>query len=287
MSTARAHLYVPADREKLVLGASSRGADALIFDLEDSVSASRKPMARELLRAVLAARDPAGGEVWIRVNALRAERGRLLDADLDAVVGLPIDGIIVAKVESPADLDDVDHRLRQLEQARRCATETTVVALVESATGLLACEAIARHRRVARVQLGEADLAASLGLDVGPDESELLMARSTVVAASAAAGIAPPIGSVFVQISDSSGLHASSERLRRLGFAGRAVIHPSQIPIVQSVFTLSDEKRRAAQDLVDRYNRAAESGAAVVVDVDGRMVDEAVVRSARRLLGEP
>lgn len=153
--------------------------------------------------------------------------------------------------------------------------------LVESAAGLLAAAQLATAPRVTHVQLGEADLTADLGLDPDDDGTELLFARSTVVTASAAAGIQPPLGPVSTDFRDLTAFRAGTERLRRLGFAGRACIHPSQVPVVDEVFRPSRAAVDAARDVVERL---AGAGNGVALDSGGRMIDEAVARQARRVL---
>nr|BFE78220.1 hypothetical protein GCM10020093_008210 [Planobispora longispora] len=153
--------------------------------------------------------------------------------------------------------------------------------LLESGAAVLAAAEIARAPRVVRLQLGEADLRADLGVEPGPDERELLWARSQVVLASAAARIAPPLGPVSTDFRDLDRLRASTLALRRLGFRGRACVHPAQIAVVNEVFTPTGEELERARRLVERFEA---SGTGVVLDDAGRMVDEAVIRQARRTL---
>ena len=136
-----------------------------------------------------------------------------------------------------------------------------------------------------RLQVGEADLKADTGIEPGDDERELLWVRSQVVLASAAAGIDPPVGPVSTNFRDLDALRASTEAVRRLGYRGRACIHPAQIAVVHEVFTPSPEQVDAAQALIAAYDAAVAAGSGVLLGPDGRMVDEAVVRQARRLVG--
>lgn len=299
MSASRSYLYVPADRQDMVSKAASRGADALILDLEDAVVPAHKEVARQAVRAVLASGACGAVAVWARVNPPGpaggdgAARGcgqthgeglvGDLRADLDAVVRNGLAGIVVAKCESPGALALTIGEMRRLESERGLA-QTKVVALIESAAGLSNCEMLARVDGVTRLQLGEADLASSLGLDVSDGEEELLPARHRVVLAAAAAGLEPPVGSVSREVADLERLRGSTERLRRLGFLGRAVIHPAQIAVVHQVFTPSEEALNQARQLVSAYEAAVAQGSGALLDGQGRMVDEAVLRSARRLL---
>jgi citrate lyase subunit beta / citryl-CoA lyase len=136
-----------------------------------------------------------------------------------------------------------------------------------------------------RLAIGEADLASELGIEVSPgDEREMLSARTMLVLASAAAGLDPPMGPVSTDFRDLDALRASSEALRRLGFRGRSCIHPAQVPVVNDVFTPTPVQLARAQHLVERYDAALAEGAGVITDDNGKMIDEAVVRGARRIV---
>ncbi|TDB94350.1 CoA ester lyase [Actinomadura sp. 7K534] len=279
---ARSYLYVPGNAPEMLAGASRRGADALIVDLEDAVPRAAKESARAEVAAWLGGLGrPAGGpRIWVRVNP--GEAGHL---DARAVVGPAVTGLYLAKAESADDVAALGRVMAEAEEAAGLpAGDLRIMPLLESAAALLDAARIARAPRVARLQLGEADLAADLGVVPGPDGRELLWARSTVVAASAAARIAPPVAPVSVDIRDLDLLRESTRALFRMGFLGRACIHPAQIPVVHEVFTPSPGALAEARDVVDRHERALAEGSGVSVDDRGRLVDEAVIRSARRVL---
>ncbi|MCC5577311.1 CoA ester lyase [Microtetraspora sp. AC03309] len=270
--SARSHLYVPGDAPEKLAKALTRGADALIVDLEDAVPAAGKDAAREAVAGWLRTADPGPVEIWVRVNP-----GDLREADVRAVATAPaLTGLVLAKVETAEELADVDALLTSLG-----ADRLPVVPLLESAAAVLRAPRIAAAPRVARLQVGEADLRADAGITLGPDERELLWVRSQVVLASAAAGIDPPVGPVSTDFRDLDALRDSTAALARLGYVGRACIHPAQIAVVNEVFTPAAEEVAWAGDLVDRFEA---SGSGVLLDSKGRMVDEAIVRQARRVL---
>lgn len=246
--------------------------DAVILDLEDGVAPSARPAARDGLAGLLAGRPDDGPEVLVRLGGVES-----LTEDLTAVGDHPVDGWYWPK----ADRDSLDVLDRSLTDRDR---HDLVVALVESARGVLDAAALAAHPRVVGLALGEADLTADLGVSPGPDALELLHVRSALVVASAAAGLDGPMGPVSTDLHDSDGLRTSSQALRRLGFCGRSCIHPAQVVIVNETFTPTDDERSAARAVVELFERSLAEGTGVVVDPDGRMVDEAVVRRARRLL---
>ncbi|TMQ94803.1 CoA ester lyase [Actinomadura soli] len=268
----RSALYVPGDRPEKLAGALTRGADALIADLEDAVAPGAKPTARRTVAAWLTTLPQDAPEIWIRINPGEAghEDLRALEPVLPTVAG-----ICVAKTETPADLATIDKLLGPAKAA--------LCPVLESAAAVLGAQEIARAPRVVRLQLGEADLCADIGVDPGADERELLWPRSQIVLASAAAGIDPPLGPVSTDFRDLDRLAESTHALRRLGFQGRACIHPAQLPVVNEVFTPSPDELARARALVARFEAA---GSGVVQDESGRMVDEAVIRRARRTLAQ-
>jgi citrate lyase subunit beta / citryl-CoA lyase len=160
-----------------------------------------------------------------------------------------------------------------------------VLALVETARGLVAAEAVAAAPRVVRLGLGEADLAGELGLQPGPDKEELWPLRSRVVVASAAAGILPPVGPVETAVRDADRLVRTTGILLRQGFRGRTAIHPAQVPVINEAFTPGPEELAAARDVLSRLAEAGERGSGVAMTADGGFIDAAVVRSAREVVG--
>jgi len=263
--TARSWLYVPGDRPERFAKAAASGADAVIIDLEDAVAVPAKDDARAAATESLVAGALTGPEWWVRVN--QGERGL---ADIAAVAGLEgLAGVVLPKAST-----------RSVAEAALALVGTRVVALVESASTVLELPALGATEGVVALAMGEVDLAADLGIDVSPEGSELWPLRLQVVVASAAAGLAPPIGPVWVAVRDLDGLRGSTAELRRRGFGARQVIHPDQVEPVNEAFTPTEAEVDAARALL----AGAAGGAGVWVDADGRMADEAVLRSARRTI---
>jgi citrate lyase subunit beta/citryl-CoA lyase len=277
----RSYLYVPGDQPHMLARVLDRGADAVIVDLEDAVAPAAKAQARvavgEWLRSH-AHRDDV--EVWVRINP-----GSAGNEDAAAVVGPRLTGVMAAKTESATDIVSLDAALLRAEAASGLpAGQMAVVPLLESAAAVLAAAEIARAPRVRRLQVGEADLKADIGVTPADAELELLHVRSHIVLVSAACGLEPPVGPVSTNFRDLERLRASTRALARLGFVGRACIHPAQIPVVNDVFTPTPAEVERARALIARFDRAVAEGDGVVLDDTGRMVDEAVVRQAHRLL---
>ena len=281
----RSHLYVPGDQPARMTGALTRGADALILDLEDSVAPGAKIAAREAVAHFLGQQAAGvGPALWVRINT-----GGLGLDDIAMIVpeaGAALAGICVPKVDSIRALVTIGRELEIMEAANdREDDPVPICALLETATAILDARDIALHDRIVRLAMGEADLGAELGIDPTPgDGREFLFARSMVVLASAAADIDAPTGPVATDFRDLDALRASTEALRRMGFGGRQAIHPAQIPIINEVFTPTAEEVDRAERVIARYDEAIDNDDGVCVDENGRMVDEAVVRSARNVL---
>jgi citrate lyase subunit beta/citryl-CoA lyase len=275
----RSYLYVPGDRSDVLAKAHGRGADALVVDLEDAVPPADKPAARSAAAEFLADL-PTGVRVWVRVNS------DSLDEDIaEVVVGRGLDGVWLPK----ADPDLLAAAGRALTAAERRVGLTTgtlrIVALIETARGVLDVRQIATAPRVLRLGIGEADLAGELGMQRDPGSGDLpagfAAIRAQVVVASAAAGITAPVGPVETVLRDPDRLERTTRLLLRQGFRARGAIHPSQVETINAVFTPSPEEVSAARAVIDAFKRAG-SGAAV--GPDGRFLDRAVVRSAAEVL---
>ena len=257
--TTRSYLYVPGDRPDRFEKAASSGAEAVIVDLEDAVRPDAKEFARSAAADYLG--RPPDAPVWVRVN----NTPELLGADLDMVLQSNAAGVVMPKAT--------------LEACAACPA--AVLALIETAKGVAAAAEMAGLDVVERLCLGEVDLCAELDIIPSSDAQELWPIRSSVVLASAAAGLPPPVGAVFTNLSDEAGLLRTSQQLRRQGFGARTLIHPRQVDAVHKAFTPSAEEVEFARRVI-RAHEDAGGGAAVL---DGRFVDLAVVRKAQRVLG--
>src|SRR4051794_38925953 len=262
LAGARSYLFVPATDEHRVDKALASAAHAVIVDLEDAVAEDRKEEARALVVRRLRAARPRGAQL-VRINGLDSAHAR---ADLQAVDGLALDGLVVPKAE-PQPLQAL------------APSGPPVVALVETAIGLRRAFETASRPRVSHLMLGTVDLAAQLGATPGPDGTELLHARSTLVVDAIAAGLVGPIDGPCTAIDDERALRAETVAAKALGFAAKACIHPGQLETVHDVFAPTEHELGWARRVV-----AAAEGGRGAVAVDGQMVDAPVVARARRLL---
>lgn len=200
------------------------------------------------------------------------------------MAGRALTGVVVPKA-APELLAQVSQLLTAQEQALGMAEgQFMVLAMIETARALLSLPEIASAPRVTRLGIGEADLAADLGLQPGSGQEELIPLRLQVVTASAALGLAAPAGPTSLDFRDLAGLRESTQALLRIGFRARTAIHPAQIAVINEVFTPSPAETARARRLVAAFEASLRGGAGVTTDEDGRMVDVAVVRAAREVL---
>lgn len=268
-SAYRSYLYVAGYDSRRVRKALSSEADAIVLDLEDAVPVDRKDEARDTVAAVLSSEPEK--PIFVRVNPLISG---MLEEDLAAVDSQYLSGIRVPKTESADEARAVAERLGASGAVLQC--------LLESALGIEhAYDIASAHPSVSGLSLGEADLRADLGVKT---DAGLGYARSRVVVASRAAGLAPPVQSVYTNVRDLSGLKESTQSGRDQGFLGRSAVHPDQIPIINAVFTPTRAEVLEAENIIERLRESSEAGAGAFLLEDGRFVDPAVVESARSTL---
>ncbi len=285
MSAPRAFLFVPADSDRKLAKGAESGADALILDLEDSVGAERKPIAREMAAAWLAARAAGAPQGWVRVNALDT---RLTMADLAAVVRARPDGIVLPKCSAPEQLRIIDAALSALE-AREGLTGGSIRVMpivTETPAALFTLGTYAGSPRLAAMTWGGEDLAAGVGAktnrreDGGWDELYRL-ARSLTLAGAAAAEV-PAIDTIYADFRNEAGFAAECADARRMGYAGRMAIHPAQVPVILDAFSPTEEERAWAKAVVEAFAAAPGAG---VISLAGKMVDRPHLVQAKRILG--
>ena len=288
MPLHRSFLFAPGNVPRRIEKAFTLAADAVIVDLEDSVAdsdkeATRRPVAEALAR-------PRRGRGYVRVNAPSTP---FCYGDLVATLHKGVDGIVLPKVESAADLHAVDWLMAALERERGLAEGSLdLIPQIETAAGVQRIDRILQARslrsypapwRVKRVAFGAADYGHELGLAPTLEEPELADARARIVLASRAAGVEAPIDSPWFHFKEAAAFERALERSRRGGFQGRLCVHPDQIGPVNRAYLPSDEEVARAERIVAAFAEAEARGAAAI-QVDGQMIDYPVVHRARAVL---
>ena len=277
----RSFLFVPADSERKMRNAFVSRADALILDLEDSVTAESRPDARVLVRESVEGRDDS----WVRINPLDSEDA---DLDLEAIMPGAPTGIVLPKPQSAADVIDLAFRLDELEKANKLEPGTTRILPIctERPDAMFSLGGYADATdRLAGLSWGAEDLSAALGASANRDADGAWlppyeMARSMCLFAAAAAEVAA-IDTVFTDFRDLDGLAVYASNARRDGFSGMFAIHPAQIDVINDAFRIRDEEIERAQRIVDLFNANPGTGA---LGLDGEMIDRPHLKQAQRIL---
>ncbi len=288
MALNRSFLFAPGNVPCRVAKAFTLEADAVIVDLEDSVAVPEKEATRESVRQALAGPRRARG--YVRVNAPSTP---YCYGDLVATLHKGVDGVVLPKVESAADLHAIDWLMANLERERGMEPGSTdLIPQIETAAGLQRIDRVFQARslrpypgpwRVKRAAFGAADYGNELGLAPTLEEPELADARARVVLASRAAGLEGPLDSPWFHFKEAEAFQRALERSRRGGFQGRLCVHPDQIAPVNAAYLPSSEEVARAERIVAAFE-AAEARGQAAVQVDGQMVDYPVVFRARSLL---
>ena len=277
----RSFLFVPGDSERKLEKATGAGADALIVDLEDSVTDESRPRAREL------AREFADGKsgVWVRINPVDSDDAL---ADLEAVMPGSPDGIVVPKARSADDAMRVAMKLDELEDRNGLdAGRTRLLPLcTERPRALFSLDSyVGATPRLAGLTWGAEDLSAALGARANRDESgnwlpPYELARSLCLVAAAAAEV-PAFDTVYTDFRDADGLARYATNAARDGFVGMLAIHPAQVETINTAFSPRAEDIERAERIVALFEANPGAGA---LGLDGEMIDRPHLLQARRIL---
>lgn len=278
MRLRRTMLYLPGNNPNMLLRGHLFNPDGLILDLEDAVAVREKDAARILIRDVLKRGEFGSCEVTVRINGLDTEYWR---KDIETLVPLGrLDGVRAPKVDDAVTVKLLDEALSEIEsKAGLEVGRTKIFCLLETARGIFNTYDIASASpRVTAVIPGGEDLTADLRTNRSAEGTELEGIRRNVIVAARAAGV-DALDTVFPRITDDEGLRRETSFIKQLGFDGKSVIHPNQIPIIHEVFTPTEKEIERARKIVAAAKEAAERGFGAV-QVDGRMVDAPVVKRA-------
>lgn len=267
----RSVLYIPGSKPRALEKARRLATDAIIFDLEDAVSPSEKAAARETLVGVLREGGFGARARIVRINALDTEWGA---ADAAALRGLAVEGVLLPKVDRPAQLDAL----------AALVPGAALWAMMESPLGVLNARDIAAHSCLAGLVLGTNDLAKDLGCDGGGDRAALQVALQTALLAARAHGRICVDG-VYNAFRDDDGLRAECAQGVALGFDGKTLIHPGQLDITNAAFAPQPDALDLARRQIAAFEAAVARGEGVAV-VDGKIVENLHIVTAKRLLAK-
>ena len=274
----RSRLYLPGNEPKYFVNAGLHGPDTVILDLEDSVHYAEKDAARLLVRNALRAVDFGAAERMVRINQLP-----LGLADLKEIVPQSPDLILIPKVETAAQVVEIDAAITSIAKQAGVARPIWLMPILESALGIENAFAIATvSDRIAAITIGLEDYTADLGVAKTVGGSESLYARQRVVNAAHAAHV-QAIDSVYGDVADTEGLLHWGEASRAMGFEGMGCIHPVQIEIIHRAFAPAPNELEKALQIVAAYEDAQARGLGVV-SLGSKMIDAPVVQRAVKLV---
>jgi citrate lyase subunit beta/citryl-CoA lyase len=286
MTTApnRSFLFAPGDHPRRSEKVLTIGADAAILDLEDAVANSAKVAARDAVVATL--QRPRACRGYVRVNAFETP---FCFGDIHSVIGPRLDGLLLPKLESAAQLVAVDWMVSALERAQGLPERgIDIIPIIETARGHdelrhLMQAAAGLGGRVRRMAFGAGDYTLDLGIAWSLEEGELATIRADMVMASRSAGLEAPLDTVWIELRETEAFTRNCARSAALGFQGRMCIHPDQIPIANAAYAPAEAEVARARTIAAAFAEAEARGLASI-QVDGRFVDYPIVERALRLL---
>jgi citrate lyase subunit beta/citryl-CoA lyase len=287
MKPIRIALFAPGNKERVMAKALESGADAVIFDLEDSVPLAAKAEARTLVvQAIEAAAAASAPLVTVRVNAVATG---MLEDDLAAIVRPGLAAIFLPKAEHVEEITRAASLLDRLEASAKLKPGSVeIIPMLESALGVYRCfDLLQASPRVATSCIGSAqdgDLQTDLGCAWSVDGPELLYARSKVLLDTRAAGKASPLDGVFSNLGDQEAFVRDSTLSARLGYVGRTVIHPKQIAPARRAYAVTQADVEYYGRVVTEFEAVEKTGAAAAIVVDGKLVDYAMYSRAKAVL---
>ncbi|HEP1501664.1 TPA: citrate (pro-3S)-lyase subunit beta [Streptococcus pyogenes] len=276
----RTMMFVPGANAAMLRDAPLFGADSVMFDLEDSVSLKEKDTSRALVHFALKTFDYSSVETVVRVNGLDS-CGAL---DIEAVVLAGVNVIRLPKTETAQDIVDVEAVIERVERENGIEVgRTRMMAAIESAEGVLNARDIAKaSKRLIGIALGAEDYVTNMKTRRYPDGQELFFARSMILHAARAAGIAA-IDTVYSDVNNTEGFQNEVRMIKQLGFDGKSVINPRQIPLVNEIYTPTKKEIDHAKQVIWAI-REAESKGSGVISLNGKMVDKPIVERAERVI---
>ena len=280
MQANRTYLFAPGNHPRKVEKVFDTGTDVVILDLEDAVAISEKAATRKVVGESL--QRPRKCRGYVRINALDTE---FTFGDVEAVVAKGVDGIVLPKVERPADLQMVDWMMTSLERQRGLPEGgIDLMPIIETGKGVAhvreICGAVGRLKRVA---FGAGDYTRDMAIEWTMHEGELAHARAEIVLASRINDLQPPIDTVFIHINEHEHFKNSAILARQFGYQGKMCIHPNQIAATNDAFTPTAEEVAWSRKVITAFQEAEAAGSASI-QVEGYFVDYPIVVKAERVV---
>ncbi len=259
--------------------AKSLEADIVCFDLEDSVPESEKQKARSLIQGILSDKSQFHSSIFVRTNSPISGK---IPADLKEIVRKGLDGIIIPKVNNVKELSKVAKQLSRLEKKHK-TNKLQVIPSIESSEGVVNCFSISSFsKRVSAIVFGVFDLLNDMGIEYTKQPEGVKYSRSKIVVDARAAGV-PAIDAIWQDLKDKNGLEKDCTIGKNLGYAGKSIIHPDQIPVVHKIFYPNKTEIMWAEKVCKYYLQSTKKGRGAT-EVDGKMIDEVHFKQAKAVL---
>jgi citrate lyase subunit beta/citryl-CoA lyase len=277
----RTMMYVPGNNPGMLADAGIYGADSLMFDLEDSVAVAEKDSARFMVFHAVSNFEYGDKEIVVRINGLSSEHGH---KDIEAMVKAGVDVIRLPKTDTAQDVHDAESVIAACEKKfGREVGSTRMMAAIESPLGAMNAYQIATaSERLIGIAIGAEDYVTSMKTKRSPEGIEILAARSQIVMAARAAGIAA-LDTVYSDVDNMEGFIEEVKLIKQLGFDGKSVINPRQIDPVHALYAPSKQEINEARQVIFAIIAAEKNGSGVI-SVNGKMVDKPIVERAERVL---
>ncbi len=275
----RSLIFVPGNNPRFLEKAKNLQADIVCFDLEDSVPDNEKSNARKLIKSALKSHKSYGSSIFVRTNSPASGK---IPSDLKEVVQKGIDGVVIPKVNNIKDMKIIEKILSGLEKTRKLKP-IQIIPSIESAEGVVNMFSIASFgKRVSAVVFGVFDLLNELGVEYSKESEGAKYSRAKIPVDAHAAGVAA-IDAIWQDLKDSKGLEKDCKIGKSLGYSGKSIIHPDQIPVVHKLFHPNKSEILWANKVCKVYLESTKKGKGATT-VDGKMIDEVHFKQAKALL---
>jgi len=275
----RSLIFVPGNNSRFLEKAKKLQSDIVCFDLEDSVPDNEKINARNLIKSALKSRKSYESSIFVRTNSPASGK---IPSDLKEIVQKGIDGIVIPKVNNIKELKQIEKILSGLEKTRKLKT-IQIIPSIESAEGVVNTFSIASFgKRVSAIVFGVFDLLNDLGVEYTKDSEGAKYSRRKIPVDGHAAGVAV-IDAIWQDLKDTKGLEQDCKVGKSLGYSGKSIIHPDQIPVVHRLFHPNKSEIMWAEKVCKTYLESTKKGKGATT-VDGKMIDEVHFKQAKALL---
>ncbi|MFA5720350.1 MAG: CoA ester lyase [Acholeplasmataceae bacterium] len=274
---SRSLLFIPGNNPSMIQNSDLYGADAVIFDLEDSVLVEHKDAARDLVKTYLEQLNLLTCHVIVRINGMETP---FLKLDLEALAYDYVDAFMIPNATHGA-IEYITNQIKELEQTRELKKEIQLIPIIETPYALLQVKEIVKMDRVTGLLFGAEDYTTNMSIKRTKQGKEILFARN-MISIAAKAYNKEAYDTPFTDVSDFDGLKEDIKLAKRLGFSGKAAIHPRQIDSINELFSPSKEDILDAQRILKQAKKETKGA----FSIDGKMIDTPIITRAQKVINQ-